>query len=130
MGAIAPHWDKYHPICWIALGVADGLECGAEIFALTRKVIDSTNSLPSQTAPTVFHLSPLIRITLLCLYVALLVPLPFLSQVTAAPIPPGLLVVGICIGAVALYAALSERVILDDQGIQVTYPRWVPRFFR
>ncbi len=80
--------------------------------------------------PCVFRLSPLIRITLLCLYVALTAPLPFLSQVTSAPIPPVWLSVGIGFGAVALYAALSERVVLDDQGIQVTYPSWVPRFFR
>ena len=80
--------------------------------------------------PSVFRISPLIRLTLLSLYVALTAPLPFLSYVTAAPIPPGLLVVGIVLGAVALYAALSEQVILDDQGIQVAYPSWVPRFFR
>jgi hypothetical protein len=90
----------------------------------------SDNISTCQAAPSIFHLSPLIRITLLSLYVALTVPLPFLSQATAAPIPPALLWVGISLGAVALYAALSERVILDDQGIQVTYPGWVKRFFR
>jgi hypothetical protein len=78
----------------------------------------------------VFPLSPLIRITLLTLYIALTLPLPFLSKVTAAPIPPVLLWVGISIGFVGLYAVLSERVIVNDQGIQVTYPAWVPRFFR
>lgn len=88
------------------------------------------NSSPSQTEHSVFNLSPLIRITLLCLYVALTAPLPFLSQATSAPIPPALLIVGISFGIVALYAALSERVILDDQGIQVTFPSWVPGFFR
>lgn len=80
--------------------------------------------------PYIFRLSPLIRITLLSLYVALTVPLPFLSQVTGAPVPPALLWVGLGIAGVALYGALSERVILDDRGIQVTYPLWVPRFFR
>ena len=84
----------------------------------------------ANTSPSVFHLSPLIRITLLSLYVALTIPLPFLAQVTAAPVPPGLLFVGIGLGAIALYAVLSERVILDDRGIQVTYPGWVPSFFR
>ncbi|MEH2135158.1 hypothetical protein [Nostoc sp.] len=79
---------------------------------------------------SVFRLSPLIRITLLSLYVALTVPLPFLSQVTAAPVPPILLWIGIGIGLVALYAVLTEQVMVDDQGIQVTYPAWVPRFFR
>ncbi|MDZ7959338.1 MAG: hypothetical protein RMY34_15885 [Aulosira sp. DedQUE10] len=82
------------------------------------------------TSTSVFRLAPLIRITLLNLYLALTVPLPFLAQVTAAPIPPALLWLGISIGFLALYAVLTEQVILDDQGIQVTYPVWVPRFFR
>jgi hypothetical protein len=84
----------------------------------------------ANTSASVFHLSPLIRITLLSLYIALTVPLPFLSQVTAAPVPPALLWIGIGIGFVGLYAVLTEQVLVDEQGIQVTYPRWVPRFFR
>lgn len=79
---------------------------------------------------SIFRISPLIRVTLLSLYVALTVPLPFLAQLTAAPVPSGFLWLGIALGALALYAALCERVILDEQGIQVTYPGWVPRFFR
>ncbi|MEH2317208.1 hypothetical protein [Nostoc sp.] len=79
---------------------------------------------------SVFRLSPLIRMTLLSLYIALTVPLPFLSQVTAASVPPTLLWIGISIGLVALYAVLTEQVMVDDEGIQVTYPAWVPRFFR
>jgi hypothetical protein len=81
-------------------------------------------------APLVFRISPLIRLTLLLLYLALTSPLPVLAQVTAAPVSPYLLAGGIAIGFVALYAALSERVVLDDQGIQVTYPGWVPPVFR
>jgi hypothetical protein len=84
----------------------------------------------ADTSSCVFRLSPLIRITLLSLYIALTTPLPFLSQVTGAPVTPALLWVGIFIGFIALYAALSERVILDDQEIRVTYPQWVPPFFR
>ncbi len=79
---------------------------------------------------TIFRLSPLIRITLLSLYTALTVPLPILSQVTSSPVPPALLWVGIGSGAIALYAALSERVVLSDRTIAVTYPNWVPSFFR
>ncbi|PPS44894.1 hypothetical protein B1A85_01000 [Chroococcidiopsis sp. TS-821] len=79
---------------------------------------------------TTFRISPIIRVTLMSLYMALTVPLPFLSSMTAAPVPPVLLWIGISIGAVALYAALCERVIVDEQQIQVTYPRWVPKFFR
>ena len=87
-------------------------------------------SLDKLEVPVFFNLSPLIRITLLFLYVALTIPLPFLAKVTAAPVPPWLLWIGIAFGALALYAALSERVVLDEDKIQVTYPRWVPKFFR
>ncbi len=79
---------------------------------------------------SIFHLSPLIRITLLSLYLALTVPLTFLASFTSAPTPPALLWVGISIGFMGLYVMLTERVMVDDQGIQVTYPVWVPRFFR
>ena len=79
---------------------------------------------------TIFRLSPLIRITLLSLYTALTAPLPILSQVTSSPVPPALLWVGIGLGAIALYAALCERVVLSDRTIAVTYPNWVPSFFR
>jgi hypothetical protein len=92
---------------------------------VNQEVVTQTSDFPA-----VFRLSPLIRITLLSLYVALTVPLPFLAAVTAAPVDPRMLWVGLGLGAVALYGALTERVILDDQGIQVTYAQWVPRFFR
>ncbi|HEY9901827.1 MAG TPA: hypothetical protein V6D43_05270 [Candidatus Sericytochromatia bacterium] len=82
------------------------------------------------TQPAIFRISPLIRLTLLSLYVALTVPLPFLAQVSSAPVPPMLLWVGIGLGAIALYGALSERVIVDEEKIQVAYPSWVPQFFR
>ncbi len=77
-----------------------------------------------------FRISPLIRVTLLSLYLALTVPLPFLSKATGAPISPGVLWVGLAMGAVAVYGALSERAIANAEGIQVTYPDWVPRGVR
>lgn len=89
---------------------------------------ESGDSKTSSSA--IFRISPLIRLTLLSLYIALTVPLPFLSQVTGAPVPPLVLWLGLGFGFVALYAALSERVVLDDAGIHVNYPRWVPRLFR
>ena len=73
-----------------------------------------------------FNISPLIRITLLCLYFALTIPLPFLAKVTDAPIPANLLWIGIAIGAIIIYTLLSQKVILDEAQIQVTYPDWVP----
>lgn len=84
----------------------------------------------SENSVFIFRLSPLIRITLLSLYLALTIPLPFLAKASSASVPPALLWLGIVFGLIALFAALSERVILDDQKIQVTYPRWVPQFFR
>lgn len=84
----------------------------------------------SQSTTSVFRISPLIRITLMSLYLALTIPLPFLAKVTDAPVPPSLLWTGIALGAIALYGALSERVILEEEKIQVAYPGWVPSFFR
>lgn len=78
----------------------------------------------------VFKISPIIRITLFSLYIALTVPLPFLAEFSNAPVPAWLLWSGIFLGAIALYGALSERVILDEEKIQVAYPNWVPKFFR
>jgi hypothetical protein len=94
---------------------------------------------PAQTSGTpnlaisqsrIFRLSPIIRITLVLFYVALTFPLPFLAEITAAPVSASLLWVGIAIGLLVLYAALCERVIVNEQGIQVTYPNWVPKLFR
>ncbi len=96
----------------------------------SRLVSEGETRDPGTSSPAIFRISPLIRLTLLSLYVALTVPLPFLSQVTGAPVPPLVLWVGLGFGFVALYGALSERVVLDDEGIHVNYPRWVPRLFR
>ena len=78
----------------------------------------------------IFGISPLIRITLLGLYLALTVPLPFLSQLNATPVPSWFLLLGICLGGIVLYGVLCERVILDDEQIYVSYPIWVPELFR
>ncbi|WP_421655667.1 hypothetical protein [Leptothermofonsia sp. ETS-13] len=79
---------------------------------------------------SIFKISPLIRFTLLSLYVALTIPLPFLPQVGGTVISPLFLWAGICLGGIALYGALAEQVILDRQSIQVTYPVWVPGWLR
>jgi hypothetical protein len=77
-----------------------------------------------------FRISPLIRITLLGLYIALTIPLPFLAKLTNASVSPDVLIGCLGVGSIVLYAALAERVVLDDRGIRVTYPGWVPRFLR
>ena len=78
----------------------------------------------------IFRISPLIKLTLLSLYIALTLPLPFLSQTTNAPVPPVILGIGLTLGVIVLCAALTERVIINDKGIQVSYPPWVPDLFR
>jgi hypothetical protein len=83
----------------------------------------STQSNPA--AIERFPLSPIVRVTLLSLYIALTIPLPFLATATQAPVPANWLWVGIAMGAIVLFGALSERVQVDDDGIQVQYPRWV-----
>ena len=76
-----------------------------------------------------FRLSPLIQITLISLYLALTIPLPFLAEFTQAPIPSGLLWLGLAIGLIILIAVLSEKVVLDDTNISVCYPQWIPKQF-
>ncbi|MEX0271592.1 hypothetical protein AB3R30_20940 [Leptolyngbyaceae cyanobacterium UHCC 1019] len=83
-----------------------------------------------ETFPVTFRLSPLIRITLLGLYGALTSPLPLLPQTDGVVVSPQWLWLGISLGFVALYGALSERVIVTETEIQVTYPAWMPRFLR
>ncbi|MDJ0661390.1 MAG: hypothetical protein QNJ42_18150 [Crocosphaera sp.] len=77
-----------------------------------------------------FHISPLIQITLISLYIALTLPLPFLAEVTNAPIPSRVLWIGIVLGLLILVGALSERVIVDESEIKVVYPVWFSSFFR
>ncbi|PSN12038.1 hypothetical protein C7293_21895 [filamentous cyanobacterium CCT1] len=85
---------------------------------------------PASSDRQVFHISPLIRLTLLLLYLALMGPLPFLAQVTQSGVSPQLMTAGIVLGGLGLYGALGQRVEVDDQGIQVTYPAWIRWLFR
>ncbi len=78
--------------------------------------------LPSQDS---FKISPIIQLALMSLYIALVIPLPFLSEATDAPVSPSLLWVGFAIGAVVLWGGLSERVLVDEERIAVTYPAWM-----
>ncbi|MBE9077183.1 hypothetical protein IQ241_07720 [Romeria aff. gracilis LEGE 07310] len=80
--------------------------------------------------PDQFQISPLIRLTLLSLYVALVLPLPVLAEVTQTSVPPALLWMGAVLGGTVLYGVLSERVQVDAKGIRVTYPAWVRLFLR
>ncbi len=82
------------------------------------------------TTPVVFRISPLIRFTLLSLYVALTLPLPLLAAWTEASVSPIVLSIGVVVGAIALYAALTERVIVTETQIEVTHPAWAKWLWR
>lgn len=77
-----------------------------------------------------FPISPLIKITLLNLYFALTIPLPFLVKSTPLDIPLWLIYSLLCLGAIAIFAILSERVTVTEEGIKVSYPRWVSWLWR
>ena len=91
----------------------------------SNKALEENSDSSLEGGVDSFKISPLIQITLTSLYIALVIPLPFLAAVTQAPISPQLLWIGFAMGALALYGALSERVVVDDVQIAVTYPKWV-----
>lgn len=86
----------------------------------------SPSSLPDRG----FGISPLIRGTLILLYIALTLPLPTLARVTEAPLPDWMLGLVILLGGIVLYGGLSEQVYVSEIGIQVCYPRWVSWLIR
>lgn len=70
--------------------------------------------------PQTYPVAPLIRFTLLGLYLALVLPLPLLAT---APLWP-LVTAALPLGFVLMAALLSERVRLDRDGITVGHPPW------
>ena len=73
-----------------------------------------------------FGLSPLIRFTLISLYVALVLPLPLLA-------PAGLrgwMSAALILGLGLVLGLLSEQVETDAEGIRVRYPAWIGWLFR
>ena len=68
-----------------------------------------------------FGLSPLIRFTLLSLYVALVLPLPVMAPQELRPLMVGALVLGL----VLVVGLLSEQVETDAAGLRVSYPSWI-----
>ncbi|MEA5424009.1 hypothetical protein VB716_11585 [Synechococcus sp. CCY9201] len=70
--------------------------------------------------PAIHPMAPLIRLTLLGLYLALVLPLPPLA-------PEGLrlaMAVLVALGLLLVLAVTSERVELDAQGLRVGHPAW------
>ena len=73
-----------------------------------------------------FGLSPLIRFTLLSLYLALVLPLPLLAHAALR----GWMAAGLVLGLLLVVGLLSERVETDSEGIRVLYPIWIRWLFR
>ena len=67
-----------------------------------------------------FQLSPLIRGTLVCVYLALVFPLPLMAPEDLQP----LLWIAAPVGLALVLAMLSEQVSVDQSGIQVGHPDW------
>jgi len=70
--------------------------------------------------PQRYPMAPLIRITLISLYLALVLPLPLL----APPALQTLLWCALPLGLILVLALVSEQVELHDTGIRVGHPRW------
>jgi hypothetical protein len=67
-----------------------------------------------------YPMATVIRLTLVCLYLALVAPLPWLAP--AASQAGVWLAVGL--GLVLIVALTSEQVVVDDSGIAVIHPPW------
>jgi len=65
-------------------------------------------------------MAPLIRFTLVALYLALVLPLPLLAPPELRP----LLLLALVVGLLAVLAMTSEGVQLDQHGIVVGHPAW------
>ena len=71
-------------------------------------------------ATAIFPMAPLIRFTLISLYLALVLPLPVL----APPELQELLWAALPLGLVLILALVSEQVELSNDGIRVGHPAW------
>ena len=72
------------------------------------------------SSPQRFRLSPLIRFTLLTVYIAMVLPLPALAPATLRP----WMLAAATLGLALVWALLSEQVDTDDEGLRMHYPRW------
>jgi hypothetical protein len=96
-----------------------------------KKTMDSIEtSTPADFIPSVFKISALIRFSLWSLYIALLLPLPFLASTENLKVSLAGLGIALVMGGVLLNMVLSEQVQVDKAGITVSYPWWVPQLFR
>ncbi len=93
--------------------------------------MDSVERSSGETfIPSVFKISALIRFSLWSLYIALLLPLLFLATTANLKVSLAQLGIALVLGGVLLNMVLSEQVQVDEAGITVSYPWWVPQWLR
>ena len=69
--------------------------------------------------PEIFRISPLIRTALWSFYGTLTAPIPLLAFQQGHDVSGWISVLGLVLGGIALYAALSEQVRLDENAIAI-----------
>lgn len=82
--------------------------------------VEANMASPERQAVELYGISWLIRFTLVSLYAALVLPLPFLA-------PPAwrlACLLALLLGGVPILGLLSERVELSHDGLRVGYPAW------
>ena len=70
--------------------------------------------------PRQYPMAPLIRVTLITLYLALVLPLPLLAPERLQPV----MVAAVPLGLGLILGLVSEQVVVDGNGIRVGYPSW------
>jgi len=78
------------------------------------------------TGLRVYPMASLIRLTLISLYLALVLPLPLLAPSDLQP----WMALAVPAGLALVLAITSERVELDDQGLRVGHPSWCSWWLR
>lgn len=81
--------------------------------------VSQTATVPSDER-VIHGMAPLIRFTLLALYLALVLPLPLMAP---EPLRP-LLLAAVPLGLLLVVAITSEQVELDGNGLRVGHPAW------
>lgn len=73
-----------------------------------------------------YGMAPLIRCTLLALYAALVAPLPVIAPEPLKPFLWG----AVALGLILVLAITSERVILNNNGLELSHPSWCAWWLR
>lgn len=81
---------------------------------------------PSPSDAHRYGMAPVIRLTLLVLYFALVLPLPLLAPAEWQ----GWLWFALVLGGIGVVALTSEEVVLNAEGIAVAHPSWCAWFWR